>query len=264
MSSKVIRRVFSSKSKLGNLAVVEVCKSKVVFKNTQQLQQKAFKNSLAISAFIFLENFTPFPCYRIRWFSPVSEVIMCGHGALAAADVVISLLHANGKHKQCLFSNKGITVSLSMLGQYILHLPIVELVHIPLSQNILYLFKVDVLSAMQTDKDNGYIVIELADVTGVEAFDFDEKSFSEITQRALIVTCRCEDYSETIFFRYFAPQHGEKEDNATGSAAPVLAEFWQLLIGVRYCFIQLSASGGYYQVEREIDEVRVISDVYGE
>ncbi len=49
----------------------------------QIMQQIAFENNLAETAFVFQEG----KLLRLRWFTPKSEIDLCGHATLAAAFV---------------------------------------------------------------------------------------------------------------------------------------------------------------------------------
>ena len=52
----------------------------------------AAENNLAETAFFVKED----AHYRLRWFTPVAEVDLCGHATLAAADVLFRLLGHDG------------------------------------------------------------------------------------------------------------------------------------------------------------------------
>lgn len=259
MSKKIIRRVFSGKNQLGNLAVVEVCESKKLFNDTLFLQHRAKINRQPISAFIITDNSNSLISYSIRWFSPTTEVTLCGHGALAAADLILSAINTDKTNTQCLFSNKDITVQQLEHRKYILYLPPVELLPTTLSSAISGLFNVEALNVMQTKTDSGYLIVSVKNEATVRHFDFDEQKYSDLTQRALIVSCKSEDNPDLIYFRYFAPQYGDKEDSATGSAAPILAEFWKLLYDRPFHCKQLSWTGGYYQLVRCEKNIQVVS-----
>tara|TARA_R110001592_G_scaffold63585_12_gene194952 strand:- start:7260 stop:8054 length:795 start_codon:yes stop_codon:yes gene_type:complete len=261
MSKIIIRRVFSGSNQLGNLAAVEVCESKQLFDDTLLLQQRAKTNRQPISAFIIADNSHSLRSYSIRWFSPTSEVALCGHGALAAADLILSSINTDKTNTQCLFSNKNITVQQLGHRKYILHLPPIELLPCTLSSGISGLFNVTALNAMQTETDSGYLIVSVKNKATVGTFDFDERKYSGLTRRALIVSCKSEDKPDLIYFRYFAPQYGEREDSATGSAAPVLAEFWKLSFDKLCHCEQLSPTGGYYQLKRSEESIQVVSTV---
>ncbi|UTF60884.1 PhzF family phenazine biosynthesis protein [Gilvimarinus sp. DA14] len=72
--------------------------------------------------------------------------------------------------------------------------------------------------------------------------------FALYTGRALIAACKAGD---STHMRYFAPQYGQQEDAATGSASVQLAEFIYRLAGQTHLDIQqLSSQGGRIQCRR--------------
>ena len=87
------------------------------------------------------------------------------------------------------------------------------------------------------------------------------------TRRALIATCEsCYSHGlARIESRYFAPQYGEPEDAATGSAAVQLAAYWQpMLAAERFEARQLSATGARVQLASMADTVELAARVgYG-
>lgn len=96
--------------------------------------------------------------------------------------------------------------------------------------------------------DQGYLVVDLGRDADLAALKTPDETLARHTGRALVVTCAVSlEHAlcgEDIQFRYFAPQYGEPEDSATGSAMRVLASYWQdhsdSLVA-----LQRSATGGY-------------------
>lgn len=96
--------------------------------------------------------------------------------------------------------------------------------------------------------EDGYLIIELAANTDLTTIIAPDATLAAWTRRALIVTCRVDSetalYDEHFHFRYFAPQYGVAEDNATGSAMRILARHWRDL-GDELAALQRSPAGGY-------------------
>src|SRR3974390_1296994 len=76
---------FSSRRFSGNPAAVLVMKT---FLNDPNLQEIAAENNLAETAFLVPEGGE----YHLRWFTPTTEVPLCGHATLASAAVVMERL----------------------------------------------------------------------------------------------------------------------------------------------------------------------------
>ena len=58
------------------------------FPDEQLMQAIAAENNLSETAYLVREGSD----YRIRWFTPVAEVPLCGHATLASAAVVLERL----------------------------------------------------------------------------------------------------------------------------------------------------------------------------
>ncbi len=96
---------------------------------------------------------------------------------------------------------------------------------------------------------DGYLVVRLGEEMLIDAVNAPGDALTRHSQRALIVTRHCSDTGKAepahIQLRYFAPQYGEPEDTATGSAMRVLADYWQKQgLGPRLAAQQHSAAGG--------------------
>ena len=92
--------------------------------------------------------------------------------------------------------------------------------------------------------------VAVVDRDAVEMLQPDHAAIAAATRRALIVTAWSPEKSgPACVFRYFAPQYGNPEDPATGSAAVQLAAFWALRRGVtRLSAAQLSDEGAYVRL----------------
>ena len=77
---------FTSKVFQGNPAAVVPLEN---WLDDLTMQNIAAENNLAETAFFVNEN----DGYRIRWFTPVSEVDLCGHATLASSYVLFNLLN---------------------------------------------------------------------------------------------------------------------------------------------------------------------------
>ncbi len=80
MISYYVIDAFSKQLFHGNPAGVCILKNPL---SEQIMQQIAFENNLAETAFVFQEG----ELLRLRWFTPKSEIDLCGHATLAAAFV---------------------------------------------------------------------------------------------------------------------------------------------------------------------------------
>jgi predicted PhzF superfamily epimerase YddE/YHI9 len=104
-----------------------------------------------------------------------------------------------------------------------------------------------------------YLILELESEADVARLKPDPDLLSTATRRALIVTARAAD---GIVYRYFAPQYGESEDAATGSAAVQLAAYWQPHIAAGpFLARQLSSAGALVELAVAGDQVELAARV---
>jgi len=106
---------FASKVFTGNPAVVMPMKS---FPEDATMQALAAENNLAETAFLVPEVTD----YRLRWFTPRVEVLLCGHATLASAAVVMERLEP-GRTEVIFHSASGpLTVNRTASG-YVMNFP---------------------------------------------------------------------------------------------------------------------------------------------
>jgi PhzF family phenazine biosynthesis protein len=106
---------FASRLFTGNPAAVMPMQS---FPEDAMLQAIAAENNLAETAFLVAEGGD----YRLRWFTPVLEVPLCGHATLASAAVVMERLEP-GRRNVIFHSASGpLTVKRTHAG-YVMDFP---------------------------------------------------------------------------------------------------------------------------------------------
>jgi predicted PhzF superfamily epimerase YddE/YHI9 len=98
--------------------------------------------------------------------------------------------------------------------------------------------------------EEGYQVLEMPEGSNIDTLPSPGDALAACSRRALILTRQVTPgearQGENIQYRYFAPQYGNAEDTATGSAMRVLAAYWQQRgAGDQLQALQLSADGGW-------------------
>ena len=176
--------------------------------------------------------------FSIAWFKTGRRIQRCGHGTLAAAYFLQSDAHAlvfQSTREQLLVTLKQQHASLHLIPE-----TLIKLTQQPLTQ---------AKRSMVSQADNGYMIIELDNQQAVKDFTLDNNVIAALGARALIISSLSDYANIDITFRYFAPQYGVVEDQATGSAASCLWPFWSSRIDkdCLNCY-QLSAQGGYFSL----------------
>lgn len=198
------------------------------------MQAIAMENNLSETAFVVHEA----AGWRIRWFTPVTEVKLCGHATLAAAWVLFHHierdareLHFNSLSGPLAVKREGALLVLDFPRQ---HTEPVD-VH-PLLAEALGVTPLEVRAA-----DDWLVVLE--EEAQLRTLSPDMTKLKQLERRGVIVTARGSDCD--FVSRFFAPKVGIDEDPVTGSAHTKLIPYWAEKTGkVHLLARQLSARGG--------------------
>jgi PhzF family phenazine biosynthesis protein len=197
--------------------------------------------------------------YRIRWFTPTTEVKLCGHATLASAHVLHTLGQApNGKNGgKIVFDSLSGPLSVSQSGDKLeLDFPRHDAHPEPQSlAKVAACFDVKPVEMHVSESYDAYLALyeKAADIerltpdfAGLNALD-----------RTVIVTARGTDGIDFVS-RYFAPTSGIPEDPVTGSTHCVLATFWSRVLGKNdFHARQVSKRGGDLWLKLEGDRVKI-------
>ncbi|MFE4669215.1 PhzF family phenazine biosynthesis protein [Streptomyces sp. NPDC056716] len=165
--------------------------------------------------------------WALRWFTPVTEVALCGHATLATAHV----LHRTGAHEGPVrFATRGgvLVARPHADGSITLDFPTAPLTPVALPEGVAGALGARPLTAFDTGPDVGDLLLELADERTVHALAPDHKALGAYSARGIIATARAEDPSRGYDYvsRGFFPNVGIDEDPVTGSAHTALAPYW--------------------------------------
>lgn len=223
------------------------------FPSEKLMQQIAAENNLSETAFVVIRGKGKFD---IRWFTPTTEVRLCGHATLAAAHV---LYRSGGDDLQKLrFRTREagtITVSPGERdGSYLIDFPVDKPKKAKSSKNLrgaLAGLKPEAVYAGQDD-----LVVVLKSEEQVASLTPNFHVVARLKRRGLIVTApgkQCDFVS-----RCFYPAYGIDEDPVTGSAHTVLTPLWAKKLGKkRLTARQLSTRGGKLECELRGKKVRL-------
>jgi PhzF family phenazine biosynthesis protein len=209
------------------------------------MQRIALENNLSETAFT-VPSSSDGVDYDLRWFTPATEVELCGHATLAAAHVLI-------EGDRIAFSTRSGILTVTRHGDRLtLDLPAASLseVHEPELCAALGLADLPVWLATGC---NDAAIIELDDEAAVRAVAPDFKTLADI-QRMAVVTARGD--SADVASRVFVPYCGIDEDPVTGSAHAALVPYWAGRLGrSEFTAFQASRRGGHLQCRLDGDRV---------
>ncbi|CAH2042947.1 unnamed protein product [Thlaspi arvense] len=218
------------------------------------------------------------PRFRLRWFTPVAEVDLCGHATLAAAHFLFTFGWVNANAIEFLTLSGVLTAKRvpdaeesTPLGlesgeaqdgfTFELDFPVVPVtefdsVQVPSVSEALS--GASVVDIKKTTAGDLFVVLP----SGKDVADL-QPQFDEIEKcpgSAILVTGVAPPGSGFDFYsRYFAPKFGIKEDPVTGSAHCALAAYWSKKLGkCDFVAYQASARGGIIYVRLEEKSQRVL------
>ncbi|MEV6027522.1 PhzF family phenazine biosynthesis protein [Streptomyces sp. NPDC052036] len=170
--------------------------------------------------------------WALRWFTPATEVALCGHATLATAHV----LHTTGAHDGPVrFATRSGVLSAEPHedGSITLDFPTAPLTRAEIPEGLADALGTEPLTAFDTGPAIGDLIVELPDEKSVLDLAPDPRALGRHSERGVIATARAEDPSRGYDFvsRCFFPNVGIDEDPVTGSAHTALAPYWSERLG---------------------------------
>lgn len=212
------------------------------------MQQIAKENNLAETAFT-----VPFEDgFHLRWFTPETEVALCGHATLATAFIYFSEL---GYHSDTIkfFSKSGwLAVRKEAHGKFTLDFPADFPLEVTQFPNTIF----DGLGISPTTVYKGKFdyLVELDNEEQIANLKPDFTKMYPLKARGLIVTAKGNEAD--FVSRCFFPDCGIPEDPVTGSAHCTMVAYWNKKTGkTKFKAIQLSDRKGFIDCELKGDRV---------
>jgi len=224
---------FTSRPFAGNPAAVMLMDT---FLEATLLQEIAAENNLSETAFLVPEGGD----YRLRWFTPSTEVPLCGHATLASAAVVMERLEP-GRGKVVFHSASGpLTVNRTQTG-YVMDFPVRKSKKVSTPPALAEALRIDPIEVF-TNEFN-YLAL-LGNGQVLRALAPDMAALARLDRPGGIVTAPGDETYDFVS-RYFAPAKGIPEDPVTGAAHCMLAPYWAKRLGkTMFRAFQASRRGG--------------------
>jgi len=224
---------FSSEVFKGNPAAVCICDQ---WPEEALMQKVANENNLSETAFAIPGK----DCYEIRWFTPETEVELCGHATLATAHVLFHHLGLEG-NRICFHSLYSGKLIVERSGDMLtLDFPADTIEAMVVPELIVTAFQTPPLKAFKGKTDFMFVFASQAEIEKMEP---DFGLLAQVGGRGVIVTALGNEVD--FVSRFFAPQTGIDEDPVTGSAHTMLTPYWAKVLGKKKLTAkQLSARGG--------------------
>ena len=203
------------------------------------MMKLAMENNLSETAFIVKEN----QGYHLRWFTPGTEVELCGHATLASAFVILNFYESGSDLVQ--FSTLSGLLTVRRKGDlYEMDFPTYALKEIPVTDAMEQAFGVrPVKAVLGLD-----LVCVFETEEQVRSMAPDQEALKAIVGRIQNATAKGKETD--CVSRSFCPKLAIPEDPVCGSAHCQIAVYWsQVLEKKEITAYQASKRGGYLRCE---------------
>jgi len=185
------------------------------------MQKVAMENNLSETAFFVKVK----DGFRIRWFTPTTEVKLCGHATLATAAVIYEKL--DYKLDTIIFHSLSGDLSVKReYSRYVLNFPADNAEVVDLSPELQKALGIAPVEAYEGRED--YLLI-YENQRQIRELHPDFNALRALTNRGIIVSAPGRD--KDFVSRFFAPAVGIDEDPVTGSAHTTLIPYWAEKLG---------------------------------
>ncbi|MBT8386049.1 MAG: PhzF family phenazine biosynthesis protein [Ignavibacteria bacterium] len=183
------------------------------------MQNIANEVNLSETSFVLKQGDT----FSIRWFTPTSEVPLCGHATLATAHILWEQQFVNKTLPIHFSTRKSGTLKINFKNEMIvMNFP--QMFVTPNANNEIIQKVFDVQPNFIGCDETDYLVeVEKEDIVINIKPDFD---LLKQLQKSVIITAKSNNKEYNFVSRMFAPNLGINEDPVTGSAHCYLAPYW--------------------------------------
>ena len=223
---------FTNKPFAGNPAAVCVMDS---WPSEGSMMKLAMENNLSETAFIVKEE----KGYNLRWFTPGTEVELCGHATLASAYVILNFYESD-KREVMFNTMSGELIVKQKENLYEMDFPTYELKEVPVTDDMEKAFGARPIKAVL---GLDLICVFESEET-VRKLDPDQELLSGLEGRIQNATALGTDAD--CVSRSFCPKLRITEDPVCGSAHCQIAAYWSDELGKKEIVAyQASKRGGY-------------------
>ncbi|PRX57059.1 PhzF family phenazine biosynthesis protein [Flagellimonas meridianipacifica] len=214
------------------------------------MQSIAEENNLAETAFTVLENGS----YTLRWFTPETEVDLCGHATLATAYVLFNYYDHQENTIRFYSPRSGeLIVTNAGSGLISLDFPTDEIAKI---ESVSAINQAIGQSPLETFKGKTDYMLVYGSQKEIESLNPNYFLLDQIDCRGVIATAPGDEVD--FVSRFFAPKCGIPEDPVTGSAHTTMTPYWSKKLGKEILSAkQLSHRGGDLKCEDLGNRVKI-------
>ena len=171
--------------------------------------------------------------FALRWFTPLTEVYLCGHATLATAAVLFG--EAGVRAEKLRFETRSGTLTAQRVADAVrLDFPADPPEPCPLPEGMADALGNPDIVAVARSPRMGMLLVHLADASALVALQPDYPALLQASNASntmgVIVTAQGEPPYDFVS-RFFGPAVGVDEDPVTGSAHTVLGPYWRERLG---------------------------------
>jgi PhzF family phenazine biosynthesis protein len=183
------------------------------------MQALATEMNLSETAFLLPED----GGWRLRWFTPATEVDLCGHATLASAMVLFEL-HPSLRTQPIRFYTRSGELRARWVDEAVeLDFPAMTYKPVSYEPQLADILGFQPINAVFS---GDYILFEADSAALVRAAKPLISDLLRLPMPEIIITAKSDDPTFDFISRFFAPQLGVSEDPVTGSAHCLLAPYW--------------------------------------
>ncbi|MFL6248307.1 MAG: PhzF family phenazine biosynthesis protein [Thermoanaerobaculia bacterium] len=240
---------FTSQAFRGNPAAVCLLDGE---RDARWMQDVAAEMNLSETAFLLPRDSD----FSLRWFTPATEVALCGHATLASAHALweeqilapTDIARFHTKSGLLTAERKGDRIELDFPAT------LEQRSDVPAG----LLESLGITDPVYVGRNKFDYLVEVASEEIVRSLNPDHTKLRKIEVRGVIVTSRASETNADFVSRFFAPGSGIDEDPVTGSAHCCLTPYWSTRLGKQeMTAYQASPRGGYVYVQLAGDRVKL-------
>jgi PhzF family phenazine biosynthesis protein len=229
---------FTNKPFSGNPAAVCVMER---WPSAEAMMKLAMENNLSETAFIVKED----AGYHLRWFTPATEVELCGHATLASSFVILNFYEPDSDEVR-FHTFSGVLTIRKHGALFEMNFPTYELKEIPVTDAMAQAFGVrPVKAVLGLD-----LVCIFESEDQVRTMKPNQELLAQIEGRIQNATARGKETD--CVSRSFCPKLSIAEDPVCGSAHCQIADYWSKELNKQEIYAyQASKRGGYLHCRME-------------
>ena len=219
-----------------------------------RMQAIAFELGIAETAFL-VPGDEP-TTFGLRWFSPATEIDLCGHATLASAHALRQWGTVDGTAPLTFHTKSGPLHASFDDDRVVLDFPADPIIATPLPD---CLRKEWPGAVEHSGRTSFFMFVALSSAEGVRGYEPDLDAIAASGDKAVLLTAAAEPASGADYvLRVFGPNVGIPEDPATGSAQCSAGPYWASELGRNDLVVrQLSRRGATLYVRPEGERVRI-------